>query len=347
MIYGSEGIGKSTFASKFPNPLFIDVEGGTKQLNVKRTPSPKSWEELKLIVNEIYENPSLCKTLVIDSADWAEKLCAQYLCQKSGVNGIEDFGYGKGYQYLEEEFSRMLRKLEDLVVNKGMHVVFTAHAQMRKFEQPNERGAYDRWELKLSRKVAPLVKEWSDLTLFVNYEIFTVKTNGSNNYKAEGGVRKMWTSHNPCWDAKNRDNLPEVLPFDYSQIAKIFENTEQKEKAEPAPKVESAPTPQAEPCTTSQVPELEKKPSPQQSAVDSPLWLPADFRNLLKQSQVKFEDVVDACIYRGHITGDTDLQKMDKDFWNYLASHWEGVLNIIKEIKEKLASDDMKLPFEI
>ena len=36
VIYGPEGIGKSTFAGQFPYPLFIDTEGGTSNLNVRR-----------------------------------------------------------------------------------------------------------------------------------------------------------------------------------------------------------------------------------------------------------------------------------------------------------------------
>ena len=31
VIYGSEGIGKTSMAAQFPNPLFIDTEGGTVQ----------------------------------------------------------------------------------------------------------------------------------------------------------------------------------------------------------------------------------------------------------------------------------------------------------------------------
>lgn len=31
VIYGSEGIGKSTFASHYPDPVFIDTEGGLRR----------------------------------------------------------------------------------------------------------------------------------------------------------------------------------------------------------------------------------------------------------------------------------------------------------------------------
>jgi len=136
VIYGPEGIGKSTFASKFPSPVFIDTEGSTKHMDVHRSPKPTSWTMLLDAVRYFKANPSGFKTLVIDTADWAEQLCVADVCAKAQKNGIEDFGYGKGYIYLAEEFGRLLNLLEE-VIEVGMNVVVTAHAKMRKFEQPD------------------------------------------------------------------------------------------------------------------------------------------------------------------------------------------------------------------
>ena len=96
VLYGPEGIGKSTFASHFPDPVFIDTEGGTKRLNVARLPQPTSWAMLLDEVAEVRKGSVPCGTLVLDTADWAERLCIQAVCARAKVNGIEDFGYGKG-----------------------------------------------------------------------------------------------------------------------------------------------------------------------------------------------------------------------------------------------------------
>lgn len=124
--------------------------------------------------------------------------------------------------YEKEEFGRLLNLLDE-VIEAGINVVLTAHAQLRKFEQPDEMGAYDRWELKLGKKTAsqisPLIKEWADMVLFANYQTFAVATDDKGKkFKAQGGQRVMYTSHHPCWDAKNRDGLAEMLPFDYTKI---------------------------------------------------------------------------------------------------------------------------------
>ena len=78
VIYGPEGIGKSTFAGQFPDPLFIDTEGSTKDIDVARLPAPTSWSMLMEEVKYTISHPEVCKTLVIDTADWAEQLCAAF-----------------------------------------------------------------------------------------------------------------------------------------------------------------------------------------------------------------------------------------------------------------------------
>ena len=228
VIYGPEGIGKSTLASHFPNPVFIDTEGSTKELDVARYPAPMSWNDIITAVEDCAAEAP-CKTLVIDTADWAEQFCVKAVCQKNGVGGVEDFGYGKGYVYVSETFSELLRAC-DKCIEAGINVVFTAHAMMRKFEQPDEMGAYDRWEMKLTKKVAPLLKEWADMVLFCNYKTDIITDNKTQSKKATGGKRVMYASHHPCWDAKNRYGLPDVMPMEFSQIKHLFEGVEQKPK---------------------------------------------------------------------------------------------------------------------
>lgn len=220
VIYGPEGIGKSTLASHAPNPLYIDTEGGTAHLNVRRVEKPKNWEELLNDIREISLSPTICGTLILDTADWAEQLCTDSVCSRNGKSSIEDFGYGKGYTLLAEEWQKLLHAL-DGVINAGINVILTAHAKMRKFEQPDETGSYDRWEMKLSKQIAPLVKEWCDALLFLNYKTYVVADKDGKK-KAQGGKRVIYASHHPCWDAKNRHGLPDEMDMDYQKIAALF-----------------------------------------------------------------------------------------------------------------------------
>ena len=228
VIYGPEGIGKSTLASMFPNPVFIDTEGSTKALGIARFDAPNSWDE---ILEDVKSVPSEFSTLVIDTADWAEMFCIDKVCKENKKTSIEGFGYGKGYVYIKEEFKKVLNEC-DKVIDRGINVVFTAHAAMRKFEQPDEKGAYDRWEMKLTKHVSPLLKEWADILLFCNYKTRALKME-SGKYKADGGSRVMYATHNPCWDAKNRYGLPDEIPMFYDEIAPIIEDGVQKKEIDP------------------------------------------------------------------------------------------------------------------
>ena len=127
----------------------------------------KSWEELIGTIKEVIDNPDVCKTLVVDTADWAESLCSDFICNKFRKANIEDFGFGKGYTYLAEEFANLLQLLSKLT-EVGINPVIIAHGKPRKYELPEEQGQFDRWEMKLTKQCAPLVKEWCDVLLFSN-----------------------------------------------------------------------------------------------------------------------------------------------------------------------------------
>ena len=240
VIYGVEGIGKTMLASHFPDPLYSDTEGSTKDYPLARLPAPSSWAMLLEEARFVRDNKP-CKTYIIDTADWAEILCSKHICAKAEKTGIEDFGYGKGYVYLKEEFAKLLDILEE-IVQRGIHVVLTSHATIRKIELPDEMGAYDKYELKTSKHVAPLMKEWADVVLFLNFKTYvTITDEKSGKGKAQGNRRVMYATHNACWDAKNRFGLPDMMDLDYNNIRFLYEGqaptsqqTIKTTKAEPA-----------------------------------------------------------------------------------------------------------------
>lgn len=225
LIYGPEGIGKSTLASHFPNPLFIDTEGSTDWMDVARASDTDSWHGILDAIDYVIAHPDVCDTLVIDTADKAETRCIEAVLKENGKKGIEDFGYGKGYVYLTETFQKLFDKLDE-VLRCGIHVVVTAHASITRFDQPDEMGSYDRWTLKLLKRNAPLVKEWADMVLFCNYKTTVVNVDGQGETKGrnkvQGGKRVMYSTHHPCWDAKNRFGLPEEMNMSYEAIAHVI-----------------------------------------------------------------------------------------------------------------------------
>lgn len=350
VIYGPEGIGKSTFASRFPEPLFIDTEGSTKLLDVARLPAPQSWQDILDEVNYVANNPGCCKTLVVDTADWAEQQAIDAICKRAKKSSIEDFGYGKGYTYVAEEFQKLLRQLDKLI-DQGINVVVTAHAKMRKFEQPDEMGAYDRWELKLSKQAAPLLEEWADMVLFANYKTYTVRTD-DKKVKARGGERTMYTSHHPCWDAKNRHGLSNEVPFTYESIRSAIEY---EAIATPAPSVQAEQpkrTFTSKPAQVSMTEALDNPaaampeadidrslapPEQRESHIIIPPDIPRELADLMRENSVDESELQMVVYDQGYYPMDTPISSYDPDFVHgCLVDAWPQVFEKIKINRDDL-----------
>ena len=337
VFYGPEGIGKSTLAASMPNALFIDVEGGTNQLPVARLPKPTSWTMLMGEVTSVRDGefPS-CETLVIDTADAAEVLCIRHVCAKYDKKGVEDFGYGKGYTYVEEEYGRLLDLLSE-VVEHGRNVVMLSHAIMRKFERPDEMGAYDRFELKLSKKAAPKVKEWCDMLLFLDYKTF-VTVGEDKKAKASGGRRIIRTTHAPTWDAKNRFGLPDELPLDASTAEKIaglmvggeeLPKPEQKTAPMPTPVQAPAPTPEPVPATEAKQPVAAQAPK----VTAYPERLSA-LASLMVTDGVSDRELRTAVSTKGYFPFECKVEDYPQEFVDWMVSVWGSFMQLVHELRE-------------
>lgn len=359
VIYGPEGIGKSSLASNFPKPVFSDTEGSTKELDVDRLPKPSSWTMLKQQVEWVKQQTGRFKTYIIDTIDWAEMLCVEYVCAQHGKKGIEDFGYGNGYVYVKEEFGRFLNLLSELI-EVGINVVLVAHSQIVKFEQPDEMGAYDRYQLKLGKKTssqtAPLVKEWADMVLFINYKTISVATDKEGRkYKAQGGARTVYTTHHPAWDAKNRHGLPDEFPLDYAHIAHIFneqafdnvqsppEQQTQKQQPSQAQQTEQqqavTQTVEQTPVQEPQQPQVTQEPEQEQvnAATELDPNIPQALRDLMIQHRVSVEEIQIVVSERGYYPMGTPITNYDPSFIDgVLVGAWEQVHEMVKEFRDKV-----------
>ena len=224
ILYGPEGVGKSTFAAGAPGAIFIGTEGGTSQLDVTRFPAPEAWgdvlEAVRVLTNETHD----FKTLVIDTLDWAEPLLWEFICRRDIMKSIEDYGYGKGYQVALDEWRIFLAAIETMRRAKpSMHVIMLAHSWVKSFKNPAGPD-YDRFEMKLNAKAAGLLKEWSDAVLFAMYETSTAKDEKKRIRGVDNaGARIVYTERRAAYDAKNRYSLPGKMPLGWSDFMAAVE----------------------------------------------------------------------------------------------------------------------------
>lgn len=350
LIYGPEGVGKSSLAAQFPAPLFIDVEGGTSRLEVARTPRPSSWAAFKQMVGDIVRDQMGYQTLVIDTADWLEKLAVKQVCAQNGFSGMGgNNDYGKSYNELAGMWSDLLTQLEaDLIETGKMHVVFLAHSTTKKFELPEEEGQFDRYQLDLEKKVAPLLKAWCDLMLFVNYRTIVVIDEKAKTAKGQGGTRRMmFAEHTAAFDAKNRDGLPREMDLGIGPIKHCFVGL--SAKAAPAPVAPNAPTaaatPAAAPIAAPNPPinpvaiatpetgcSVGIPPMPKPAPVTGPVLQPQHvaLQQLLAGAGVTYEQLNAVLAARGKYPEGTPLGNIDPVFIEgYINPHWAKILEVI------------------
>lgn len=344
VIYGVEGIGKSTLAAHFPNPVFIDTEGSTDHMeNVKRFPRPTSWSMLLEEVKQILANPAQCSTLVIDTIDWAERMATDHVVSNAGKSGIEDFGYGQGYTYVKEQLGKLLDLLSE-IADKGVNVILTAHAAIRTFTNPEEMGEYDRYELKLINtpkvKNTEMVKEWADLLLFCNYKS-TIVSSGEGakkkNYLTGGTERVMYSQRTAAFDAKSRFDLPAEMPLSFEPIAKLFEVKKEEAESEPEePLVKPEELIQPDYSQPVDLYDADEQVFKDIGLSKDDLYiidqLPKALADLMKANAVTPDDISNAVAEKGYFPKGMDIRKYPEDFINgVLVGAWPQVYELIKK----------------
>jgi hypothetical protein len=223
LVYGTAGIGKSTFATCAPAPIVVQTEDGLGEIACHKFPVATSFDGILQSLTALYNEDHPYRTVVIDSLDWLERLIWAKVCATRQVATIEDIGYGKGYTFALSHWRDVLDGLSALRDHRGMTVILIAHAKIERFENP-ETEAYDRYVPRLHKTASAMVSEWCDEVLFASYRVFTKATDeGFNQKRVQGlgsGERVLRTSERPSHLAKNRLNLPDELPLAWSEFSK-------------------------------------------------------------------------------------------------------------------------------
>ena len=225
VIYGPHGIGKSTFGSEAPNPIFIQVEDGIDTIDVPRFPLAKTYGDVRSAIETLLTEDHEFKTVVVDSIDWCEALIWKHVAKEHNEASIESFGFGRGYVFAEDVFrSDFLAGLNALRA-KGMAIILIAHSQVRRFDDPMSE-AYDRFELKLHKRASAVVEEWADVIGFAHERVMIAKEEKGFNKKRSRGIssgnRVLGLEREAAFEAKNRLGLPAEIAFSWDAFAEAM-----------------------------------------------------------------------------------------------------------------------------
>jgi AAA domain len=167
LIHGQEGVGKTTIASKFPSPIFLQTEDGCPGgLEIDSFGLIESFTDLRSAIAALASEPHHFQTVVVDSVDAVEALIWADVCKSQGWPSIESPGYGKGYVVTDNWWLDVLKGLDYLRRRRGMTVALLAHSAIEIISDPRV-AAYTSYQLRLHKRARGLVQDTMDAIGFL------------------------------------------------------------------------------------------------------------------------------------------------------------------------------------
>lgn len=217
-ILGDAGMGKTSLAATFPNPIVIRAEDGLQGVPSEYRPDALPllkepadlWNQLSALITEKHDY----KTVVIDSITQLEELFIHHVVQNDpkqpkSINQALG-GYGAGYRAVGDMHQRVRRACQMLNDN-GIHVVFIAHSDTVTIEPPDGEP-YTRYDLRMNKRSVSPYTDNVDVIGYIRLQTFT--TGEGERKKAVSDGKRILTCHAvPSCVSKNRYGIEEDLPF--------------------------------------------------------------------------------------------------------------------------------------
>lgn len=222
VVYGTHGVGKTSFAASAPSPVFLQTEDGLGLIDAPTFGVIRKFQDVIDAVTALYSEDHQFATLVIDSLDHMEPLIWEQVCKDNAWPSIESPGFGKGYVAALDTWRLLLDGLRGLRDEKNIGVICIAHTQISRFDSP-EAEPYDRYSPKLAKSASALIQETADAVMFANYRVATTSTDVGFKKKVTRGIgagdRALFTEERPAFLAKNRYNMPASISLSWDAFA--------------------------------------------------------------------------------------------------------------------------------
>lgn len=217
LIAGQGGIGKTTFGSQAPDPIFLDTERSVDQIGADRFPTPSTYLEFARQLEFLDKEEHPYKSIVVDTVDALEPLIIQRTCEELRVTSIDQPEKGGGYIHAKGLWRKLLTKMR--AMSERFNIILIGHVSTKPFNDPASPISYDCWRLRINEKCADVLKESVDIMLYACIDLTVTKANIKDKKgRAIGTDHIMHTRLAPGYEAKNRFDLEDPLPLEWQAL---------------------------------------------------------------------------------------------------------------------------------
>jgi hypothetical protein len=218
-------VGKSTFGSEAPKPVFICTEDGVDNIPVDQMPKPATWTELLANVRRVAEEKHDYQTAVLDTLNGSVDLSLQHICReqyggqmvaKKGDGGF--LAFGQGFKSVSDEQLKLIALLDECR-KRGLGIILLAHAGVQNVRNPIS-GDYMKCSPEIERVIWSRWFAWVDIVGHADYEYAVIK-DGQRGKAVGGNVRHLRFAGSAAEDAKCRVGyeLPDQMDLSYEAFA--------------------------------------------------------------------------------------------------------------------------------
>lgn len=239
VLYGPNGIGKSTFASQAPDPLFIDIEKNLESIScLTHRDIEGNFDTLLEFFNflkTLKETSDLpFKTLILDSIyTFEDRIIRPHICYEEGVVCVEDIQWGRGSAKLSQWWSQVFKALEDLSHTKNLTIILIGHDCLDERIDVERNLSYPYQRPLIHKKSIQMLLNWSTCILYANYG-FKLEDRSQDNslgIPKERGGRLLYATPDAGYIAKNNYGILKPLPLNfqafYEKVSQFY-NEEKK-----------------------------------------------------------------------------------------------------------------------
>lgn len=240
-ICAEAGIGKTSLAATFPNPIFIRAEDGLQSVPADKRPdafpvlaAAKATDTVQMLWDQLIallQQPHEYQTVVIDSVTALERVFVDAVMEsdpkaKSIVNALG--GWGAGRSAVLSMHQRVRKAAGLLNERRGMHVVFIAHADIENMKLPDA-DDYTRYSLRMPSKSLPPYVDDVDMVGFMRLVTYTKGVDGERKKAISTGERELICYATASNISKNRFGITDAIevPQGVNPLAELIPSLRQ------------------------------------------------------------------------------------------------------------------------